>query len=73
MTRQTMLMQDGPDTFFKGHQRGGCNLRRIDGARTDSSKVVALLPLEGKYGAVGTQVRQALEFGLERAGGGIEL
>ncbi len=43
-------------------------LRRIDGAPVSARKVAVLLPLEGKYGAVGKQVKQALEFG-HREGG----
>ena len=43
-------------------------LRRIDGAPVSSRKVVVLLPLEGKYAAVGKQVQGAIQFG-HREGG----
>lgn len=43
-------------------------IRRIDGAPVSSRKVAVLLPLSGKYAAVGKQVQAAIEFG-HREGG----
>lgn len=48
-------------------------LRRADGAAVNPRKVAVLLPLEGKYGGVGKQVREALEYGHRAAGGGYAL
>lgn len=38
-------------------------LQRINAVPVNSRKVAVLLPLEGKYGAVGKQVRESLEYG----------
>jgi len=38
-------------------------LRALDGASVDSRSIAVLLPLSGKYAAVGKQVQEALEFG----------
>jgi len=43
-------------------------LRTIDGARPRTDLVVALIPLTGKYEAVGSQVRDALQFGWGQGG-----
>jgi len=48
-------------------------IRRIDGARVSADKIGVLLPLSGKYEAVGRQVRQALEFGYRQARGNNKL
>lgn len=42
-------------------------LRALDGAPVDSRSIAVLLPLSGKYAAVGEQVREALEYGYGRA------
>lgn len=44
-------------------------LRRIDAPAPSSQVLAVLLPLSGKYGAAGKQVKQALEFGYAQAGG----
>jgi len=44
-------------------------LRRIEGARVSPDKIGVLLPLSGKYEAVGRQVREALEFGYRQGRG----
>jgi len=38
-------------------------LRALDGAAVDQRSIAVLLPLSGKYAAVGQQVQEALEFG----------
>jgi ABC-type branched-subunit amino acid transport system substrate-binding protein len=48
-------------------------LRRVDAPPVRNDRVAILLPFEGKYGAVGKQVQQALTFGHTRAGGTFEL
>lgn len=44
-------------------------LRRIDAPAPSSQILAVLLPLSGRYGAAGQQVKQALEFGYAQAGG----
>ncbi len=44
-------------------------LRRIDGANIATQQIAVLLPLTDKYGAVGKQVGQALEFGYRQGRG----
>jgi len=45
-------------------------IRRIDGAPIVPGRVAVLLPLSGKFEAVGRQVREAFEHGWTAAGGG---
>ena len=47
----------------------GYLLRRVDGARVTADKIAVLLPLTGKYEAVGQQVSDAIEFGYRQARG----
>jgi ABC-type branched-subunit amino acid transport system substrate-binding protein len=44
-------------------------LRRADAAPTVAGRIVVLLPLAGKFEAVGGQVREAFEFGWKAGGG----
>ena len=43
-------------------------IQRIDGTPVNPRKVAVLLPLEGKYGAVGNQVKEAIEYGHDSDG-----
>lgn len=43
-------------------------LDAADGARVDPSKVAVLLPLTGRFGTAGTQVREALQLGWTATG-----
>ncbi len=38
-------------------------LRALDGAAVDTNVIAVILPLSGKYAAVGQQIKEALEFG----------
>ena len=62
------ILADQPDS-----QAAAYLLRRIEGATVRTNRVAVLVPLEGKYGAVGKQVQQALTFGHTRAGGTFDL
>lgn len=44
-------------------------LRRIDAAEPSSQLIAVLLPLSGRYGGAGEQVKQALELGYRQGGG----
>lgn len=44
-------------------------LRRIEAPGLSRDTIAVLLPLSGKFGAAGQQMRQALEFGYKAAGG----
>lgn len=48
-------------------------LARIEAAPVKTNTVAVLLPLEGKYGAVGQRVQAALEYGHAQAGGRFDL
>ena len=51
------------------HRAAAYLIRRIDGARVSPDKVAVLLPLSGKYEAVGRQVRESFEFGYRQGRG----
>lgn len=44
-------------------------LKRLDGAPVNPSRIVVLLPLSGKFGAAGGQVREAVTWGWTHGGG----
>jgi ABC-type branched-subunit amino acid transport system substrate-binding protein len=61
------LAETTPDS--PEHRAAAYLMRRIDGARVSPDKIAVLLPLSGKYEAVGRQVREALEFGYRQGRG----
>lgn len=52
---------DADDPLVQERARG--LLRSLDGAPVDANLIAVLLPLSGKYAAVGQQLQEALEFG----------
>jgi ABC-type branched-subunit amino acid transport system substrate-binding protein len=59
--RLAQRVANGSDELQAERARG--LLRALDGAPVDTRSIAVLLPLSGKYAAVGEQVREALEFG----------
>jgi ABC-type branched-subunit amino acid transport system substrate-binding protein len=65
------VLEVHPDPTSPQHRAAAYMLRRIDAPPVVPGRITVLLPMSGRYEAVGRQVKEALVFGF-RAGGGRE-